>query len=162
KYQILNAQPPIVYPGSLERVDFGEESDPKGFVTVELEGGQARHAFHPLGARRFVTIRSRPRSSEPTGEILANIRAAGPAGAIARLIVEAEPEVDARVDYAGVRKALKDAYCVAGIRREVNRPERRLLAAAGIESMSPGDALDAYLKAREVPDERRELLLRYG
>jgi exonuclease SbcD len=162
KYQVLNVQPPVVYPGSLERVDFGEESDPKGFVTVEIEEGQARHTFHPLGARRFVTIRSRPRSAEPTDEILANVTAAEPAGAVARLIVEAEPEVDARVDYASVRRSLKDAYCIAGIRREVNRPERRLLAGAGIESMSPGDALDAYLRAREVPDDRRELLLRYG
>jgi exonuclease SbcD len=162
KYQVLSSQPLVVYPGSLERVDFGEESDPKGFVTVELEGGEARHTFHSLGARRFVTIRSRPRSSEPTEEILANIAAAEPDGAIARLIVEAEPEVDARIDYAGVRRALKGAYCIAGIRREVNRPERRLLAGAGIESMSPGDALEAYLRARELPDERRELLLQYG
>ena len=46
-----------------------------------------------------------------------------------------------------MRRALKDAYCIAGIRREVNRSERRLLAGAGIESMSPGDALDADLEA---------------
>jgi exonuclease SbcD len=163
KYQVLAAADPlIVYPGSLERVDFGEERDPKGFVTVEIEKGQARHTFRELGARRFVTIRSRPALPEPTETVLADIAAAEPTGAVARLIVEAEPEVDARIDYGAVRKAFKDAYSIAGIRREVNRPERRFLTGVGIESMSPGDALEVYLKAREVPDERRELLLRYG
>jgi exonuclease SbcD len=42
KHQSLNrdSHPPIVYAGSLERIDFGEEGDPKGFCWVELAQGR--------------------------------------------------------------------------------------------------------------------------
>ncbi len=31
--------PPVIYSGSMERIDFGEEGDPKGFCWVELDRG---------------------------------------------------------------------------------------------------------------------------
>ena len=41
QHQDLNAgnMPPVVYAGSLERVDFGEEKQPKGFCWVEVQRG---------------------------------------------------------------------------------------------------------------------------
>lgn len=162
KHQVLYEEPLVLYPGSLERVDFGEERDAKGFVTVEIDSGKAKHEFHPVNARRFITIRSRPTGALPTEEILRDVERAAPADAIARLIVEAEPEVDARIDYGMVRRSLRDTYAVAGIRREVARPDRRQNAASGVESLSEREALDVYLKHKEVPDDRRELLIEYA
>jgi exonuclease SbcD len=162
KHQVLYDEPLTLYPGSLERVDFGEERDAKGFVTVEIDGKSAKHTFHPVNARRFVTIRSRPSSALPTEEILRDVERAEPAGAIARLIVEAEPDVDARIDYGLVRRALRESYAVAGIRREVARPDRRQSGVSGVESLSESEALDLYLKHKEVPDERRKQLLEYA
>ncbi|MEK7352974.1 MAG: exonuclease SbcCD subunit D, partial [Chloroflexota bacterium] len=65
KRQVLNEHPPVVYAGSLERVDFGEEADEKGFYVVDIEtdkqtGKPLRQAqgerrvsfeFHPVTGR---------------------------------------------------------------------------------------------------------------
>ena len=64
----------MVYAGSLERVDFGEENDEKGFYLVEIEPdpatGKRRVSFdfHPVNARRFLTISVtlEPQDTDPT------------------------------------------------------------------------------------------------
>jgi len=75
KHQSLGDDPPIVYPGSLERIDFGEASEDKGFVMVELDGpGQkARWRFLRVHARPFVHIGVDAPAEAPTEAIIAAI-----------------------------------------------------------------------------------------
>jgi len=59
QHQVLNAHPPVVYSGSLERIDFGEETETKGFVVVDIDLERERpmradFRFHPVAARPFV------------------------------------------------------------------------------------------------------------
>jgi DNA repair protein SbcD/Mre11 len=48
KHQNLNPSndPPVIYPGSIERVDFGEEKEDKGYIFVEVASGKAE--WEPL------------------------------------------------------------------------------------------------------------------
>ncbi len=58
RHQDLNkgGQPPVVYAGSLERIDFGERED-KGFCLVTIEGkGSARYEFIKGPMRPFTAI----------------------------------------------------------------------------------------------------------
>ncbi|MDO8716127.1 MAG: exonuclease SbcCD subunit D, partial [Dehalococcoidales bacterium] len=78
KHQVLASQPPVVYAGSLERVDFGEERDEKGFYVIDIEpdGQPSRRRvsfkFHPVTGRRFITIEVTidPGDTDPTATAL--------------------------------------------------------------------------------------------
>jgi exonuclease SbcD len=58
KHQVLNAghQPPVVYPGSIERIDFGEAREKKGYVLAEVSRGKTSWEFVPLKTRRFIDL----------------------------------------------------------------------------------------------------------
>ena len=153
--------PPVVYSGSLERIDFGEERDPKGFVWLELARGKAKWEFIPVQARPFVTVRGDLRASEdPTADVLELLRRYSLDGAIVRLILEMTPETAARLNEKTIRDALDeaDAHFIAGIQKVVDQPARTRLG-ENLEEKSDLDLLDLYLKAKEVNAERRAELV---
>ena len=78
KHQVLSDSPPVVYAGSLERLDFGEEADDKGFYIVEIEPDKQTSKrrvsfdFHAVTGRRFLTINinTEPGDTDPTSTVL--------------------------------------------------------------------------------------------
>ncbi len=53
-----NAHPPVIYPGSIERVDFGEVDDEKFFIVAEVERGKTRVEWRKLeNIRPFIDRR---------------------------------------------------------------------------------------------------------
>ena len=81
KHQSLNTdlQPPVLYSGSIERIDFGEEHEPKGFVVAEIGDGPTTWEFvrgYQRQARPFVTVRADVRdAADPTAAVVAAISA---------------------------------------------------------------------------------------
>lgn len=56
KAQKLADKPLVLYPGSIDRVDFGEAEDPKGFIYYEVYGSEIKVEFVATPARRFLHI----------------------------------------------------------------------------------------------------------
>jgi len=168
KHQALADDPPVIYAGSLERIDFGEEDQPKGFVVVDVEPDGVEWHFQPVAARPFVTIRADTRGAEldPTAVTLQAIaeRSADLAEAVVRVIVQMRAEQEAAFRESDVRRALQDAGAgfVAAVSREVERPVRLRFGGRFAEEMTPRQALAAYLDAREMLPARKEVLLRYA
>jgi exonuclease SbcD len=161
KHQNLNPKnnPPIVYPGSIERVDFGEEKEPKGYVYLEIEKGKVNWQFCPLPARSFFTIEVNITEAEdPQGEILKAIAAKNLKDAVIRLIYQLRSEQIELINQPEINEALKLAHSYT-IRPElVSQLARPRLPELGLgQSLDPMTALKTYLDNRQdikdlVPD----------
>jgi len=165
KHQELNdgRHPPIVYPGSLERIDFGEEREPKGFVWVRLEKGRAEWEFIPVRSRKFLTIRVDVRESDsPMTDILDKIDQYEVTRTIVRIIIQAREEQDPLIEDRQIQQALKEASYVASIKHEIDRHHRRRLGEENIEELSPLMALSLYLDVKGVEPERKAILLKHA
>ncbi len=153
--------PPVVYSGSMERIDFGEEGDPKGFCWVELERNNTRWEFIPLNARPFVTLSADLRTaSNPTEQILKLIKRHDLTDAVVRMNVQLSPETETRLNENTVRDQLKQAgiYQLASIRKQVDQPLRAQLGGSP-EGLTPAELLEHYLISKEIPQDRRLELL---
>jgi exonuclease SbcD len=164
KHQNLTARreglPPVVYAGSLERIDFGEEGDPKGFCWVQLTRGATRWEFVRVASRPFVSLEADLRTSkDPTAEAVALIEAHDLDEAIVRLTMAFTPESEAKFNEGIVRVALHRAHVsvVASIRKEIDQPARARLG-DNPEGLTDIELLDRYLASKQIDLARRSQL----
>ena len=155
--------PPVVYSGSIERIDFGEEKEDKGFVVAELERGSCSWAFRKLDVRPFLTVRVTADGDDPTGQILAALERAPLEDAVVRLIVRTTADRDVLIRENEVRRALDPAFYIAAILHDVVRPERmRLGAQEDVAGLTPLEALERYLQVRETSRDRIQVLMHHA
>lgn len=161
RHQDLNPgrQPSVVYSGSLERIDFGEEGEPKGFCWVELRRGETRWSFEPVNSRPFETIHVDLREeADPTEAVVAAVAGGSLAGAIVRVIVRLRADQQPEFRERDVQAALAEASS-AVIVREVETEARARLGDLSPEVLSPIQLVEHYFEARgEAPERRRALL----
>jgi exonuclease SbcD len=148
KHQDLNpgAHPPVVYPGSIERVDFGEAADDKGFVLAEVEKGKTTWRFVKVAGRAFydrvVKVKSREEMKDkvlaalPSEERITN--------AIIKLTVEYPRELEMFLDEGMLREKCAPALEFHLIRRPQEEARLRLPSDQSIASLSPMELLDMY------------------
>ena len=155
RHQVLCEHPPIVYPGSIERVDFSEENEEKGFVLVELKQGATRFEFCPLPTRPFRTIslnlaQQTDPQTDPQATILQAIQSANLEGAIVRLIYRLQPAQVAQLDPQELHQALSIAHTYTIQAELINKPIQSRLPSLGINnSLDPISALKTYLGNRD-------------
>lgn len=132
RYQDRNEghTPPVVYCGSIERISFKEWNEPKGFVLVEIDTAngqkQTRYRFVETPARLFIAFDIDARSApDPTEAILREIASQDVQDAVVRVRYQIDEHQRALVDVARIREALKGAYAIAELVRDVDPVERQ-------------------------------------
>ena len=171
KHQVLSNSPPVVYPGSLERLDFSEEEDDKGFYLVEIEPdketGKRRVSldFHQVTGRRFVTINIdiEPQDTDPTSTVLKAIAEQEDKvrDAIVRLQISLPGQIEGQLRDNDISNAVKEAHYFT-IAKDIKRETRLRLGKWTAEELTPLEALKAYLESKRVSPERTKILLEYG
>jgi len=167
RHQVISEEPPMVYAGSLDRLDFGDEGDEKGFYVVEIDTASVKrkvsYRFQPVNSRRFVTIRVNiePQDTEPTVTILQAIAKKDVSEAIVRLQVSLPQELEGQTRDGDIREALRGAHYYT-VAKDIRRENRLRLGDQTAEEITPVQALKAYLKSIKVSPERAKALLDYG
>ena len=156
-----NAHPPVIYPGSIERVDFGEAGDEKFYVIAHVEHGLTEVEWHKLtGIRPFLDRHYVLKNSE---DVTAQLIKALPHGskldgAILRLVLEYPREWEALIDDAALREYTAGAFEFHFIKRPMESARARLAQAEGVSSLTPLELLDVYWRSSHVtPTEHANL-----
>ncbi len=153
KHQNLNRtnDPPVIYPGSIERVDFSEEKEDKGFVLIELEKGQVKWEFCALPVRAFCTIKvDLSKTDDPQQILIKAIQKHQIEEAVVRLIYQLRSDQLDLINTAELHHLLSSAHTYTIQPELVSQLARpRLPELDGGSSIDPLEALKTYLTSRE-------------
>jgi exonuclease SbcD len=153
KHQNLNKKnnPPVIYPGSIERVDFSEEKEEKGYVFIEINSTkEVNWQFCPLPARPFVTINvDLTQSEQPEEDLIQAIQKEAIADAVVRVIYRLRSEQLEYISINNLGAVLAPAHSYSLKADLVSQLARPRLPELGIgKSLDPLEALSTYLENR--------------
>ncbi|HVX01440.1 MAG TPA: hypothetical protein VHA52_13540, partial [Candidatus Babeliaceae bacterium] len=127
RYQNLNPNgyPAIIYSGSIERIDFGERKEEKGFCVVKLEPKKTTHEFIKVPTRRFLHIEIQLKVGfDQTHQIIEELNKYPITGAIIKIVYYLPSGKKDTVDLAAIQRACSNAMHIVSI-LGIKAPETR-------------------------------------
>ena len=166
RYQDLNKgqQPPVVYSGSIERIDFGERSEEKGFALVDLAKGASEVKHVTVKTRPFVEIDvdATDAGENPTEKILAAIKKQPIDDAIVKVSYKINSEQQAALREPEIRAALNASFLTVSLHKEIVRDTDAVRSKLLTEALDPLRALEVYCETRETLRTRKEEMVAHA
>lgn len=170
KHQVLGNNPMVVYSGSIQRVDFGEERDDKGFCMIDLDPAKPvgmrmdSWEFVKSKAREFQTISVTIPAGDldPTETVIRNVSKHQLEESIVRLHIKIPGELEPSLRDGDIRNSLESAYFVASISKEVIDQPRTRLGETYSKGLDTNEILKLYFDSRSLADDRTEVLMRHA
>ena len=160
KVQDLNKghYPPVVYPGSIERVDWGEAGEEKGFVIHEInKGGEKKQwNFHILETRPMIDLVVKLQDKESFYSELRQV---------AKDHIEDSPDAMIRIklqypeNWAGlinnqiIELMFPDAFSVQILHDPIREGRARLDLPQEVAAYSPGELLGMWMDQKGIEDQ---------
>ncbi len=167
RYQNLHAggYPAVVYPGSIERVDFGERKEEKGFCRVMIDvsktdAARCTHEFIELPTRPMIQVDvALEQGKDYTEQLINHLEKYDLAQAIVKVVYHV-PENNAynKVDLYAVHRACVAAHHVVGVFPVYRHEERERRVALSVQ-MDFKTLLDTYLDAKDVHADKKKRVL---
>lgn len=163
KHQSLNhadSHPPIVYPGSIERIDFGEAGEKKGFVLAEVARGKTTWEFVPLDTRRFIDLAIEPKNADT---FMKDLLALLPppekvADAICRVKITFPRDWEPLLDETAVYQHFRSAFSIKIQKHRLDEKRTRLGNTVEVAKMTPLELLDTYWRTIGLEPEEAEAM----
>jgi DNA repair protein SbcD/Mre11 len=164
KPQSLNdsAHPPVIYPGSIEKIDFGEIEDTKYCIFAEVDRGITNVEWIELPGRKFIDRKVSIDEStlNPTQVIISHLPSEDEMReAVMRLIIEYPEGFETQIDQSAIDLATQSCFDFRLVKRTRLEARIRLSPDNQMASMLPIELLEIYLKSKQVESEEKEALL---
>jgi len=166
KAQNLNedGHPPVVYSGSIEKVDFGEMEDQKYFVIGEIKKGNTKVNWMPLSGRHFsdktidlrvleksIGVGKIPEATQVIRFIKENLPDQEEIlDAISRLTLIYPHDWEPLIDNNQIQTHYKDAFDIQLIKKPHANIRLRLADDESIGSLTPVELLEKYLLRENI------------
>jgi len=165
KPQNLNedSHPPVIYPGSIERVDFGEAGDRKYYIIAEVNKGKTEVDWCELkNIRPFIDIHINLESDQGINQKLQDALPHEDKlkDAIVRMVVEYQRDWESLIDEAALRTMTASAFEFHFVKRPQMQARVRLPEGRAASSLDVIELLDIYWDAsiQDMVSEKKEKL----
>lgn len=158
----MNGKIPLVYAGSIERVDFGERKEDKGFCLVTIDKRKEQptsYEFMTTPMRPFVQIEVElDAQRSQTDQIVQRLKEQDLEGAVLKLLYHVPATVRDLVDLAAIERACFAAHHLVGIIPVRHHAPRERRAVAHVNMDLP-TLLGNYFDSKPELATQKELLI---
>jgi exonuclease SbcD len=161
KHQAIKSETPIIYPGSIERVDLAEAEEDKGFVRVEITDGSVSWKYIKLPSRIMYNLQIDCQTQgDPILAVKTAIADQPVKDAIVSLHVTSLDQITSE-QKSEINKLLKDAFWNQ-IHYQRVLAEKEVAKESFTSTLEPAQALNEYLESLKITEARRAQAMRIG